>query len=160
VRAFAAAAAVLALAAPAGALGDFVGTYEGKLRCRENAAGVLAKTKQDLRIELTSPALNLFAAQVFASEQVYAYRMEGYVVQQVAKPDRATLSAPTCDFSALSNNGVVMHAELTAKDDSDKAALKGTLLRLTGTGGSTSELCTFTAKRTSSADPVVSACPP
>jgi hypothetical protein len=38
--------------------------------------------------------------------------------------------------------------------------MKGTLIRQSGNEGRSSELCIFTAKRTSTADPVVSACPP
>ena len=150
---------VLALAGPAGAIESISGTYAGKLRCAENSAGTLAKTKQDLELRIIGDA-GVFNMGVFAAGQPYALKAEGPIVEQTAKPDRATIAGIDCDFQDIEQTGLAIHAEIAIKLGSEKGTMKGTILRQSGTEGRNIELCTFTAKRTSTALPVVSACPP
>ncbi|HVH07791.1 MAG TPA: hypothetical protein VNE71_17495 [Myxococcota bacterium] len=156
---FAAVLAGLVMAAPAVAIESINGTYEGKVRCRENAAGTLAKTKQDLLLRIVGDA-GIFNLDVVASGELYAALVAGTIVEHAGKPDRATLAGVDCELSAASGIGSALHAEIAIKPGSEQGTVKGTLLRLSGDGGATSELCTFTAKRTSTALPSISACPP
>jgi hypothetical protein len=159
VRVVLATALVLALAGPAGAIDSINGTYTGKLRCSENAAGTVAKTKQDLELRIIGDA-GIFNVGVFAAGQPYALKAEGPIVEQTAKPDRATIAGIDCDYQDIEVTGLAIHAEIAIKPGSEKGTMKGTILRQSGTEGRGIELCTFTAKRTSAALPVVSACPP
>jgi hypothetical protein len=152
-------ALALALAGSAGAIESINGTYEGKLRCSENSAGTLAKTKQDLELRIIGDA-GIFNVGVFAGGQPYALKAEGPIVEQTAKPDRATIAGIDCDYQDVESRGLAIHAEIAIKPGSEKGTIKGTILRQSGTEGRSIELCTFTAKRTSTALPVVSACPP
>jgi hypothetical protein len=159
VRALAAAAAALALAVPALASDPIGGTYAGKLRCTENAAGAVGKTKQDLEIRVLADATT-FALGVYASGQTYAYRIEGPIIENAAKPERTTLAGIDCDYREVETWGIAFRAEAAIKDGSPKGTMKGTLIRQSGVEGRSSELCRFSVKRTSTEAPVVSACPP
>ena len=148
-----------ALAAPSLADEPIGGTWTGKLRCSENAAGTVAKSKQDLEIRVLEET-GTFAIGVYASGQPYALRIEGPIVETTAKIEHTTLVGIDCDYRDIGTWGVAFHAETAIRDGSPTGAMKGTLIRQSGSEGRTSELCTFTAKRTSTEAPAVSACPP
>jgi hypothetical protein len=154
-----AALAATAVAGPAHAAEPINGTYTGKLRCTENADGAPARSKQDLELRAIEDT-GVFAIGIYASGQPYALRVEGPIVEETAKPDRATLAGLDCDYRDVEERGLALHAEAVIKSGNGKGTIKGTLTRQSGGGGRSIEICTFSAKRTDTAMPTISACPP
>jgi hypothetical protein len=144
---------VLAAAAPAAAIDSVTGTYEGKMTCRQIASGATTKVKQDVVVGIFEGTSNFIGVDVGDVSTAIG----GILVEDTAKADRAKLVGVECGVSYLNTVGGVLHADVVIKPGSDKGTLKGTLIVMDELAPLGS-LCTFTAKRTSTAEPVVDQC--
>ena len=140
------ASASLALATSAGAAEDLTGAYAGKLSCKGLADGAAAKTKQDITIDVFESVIGV-SMQIRAGATQIGDFVRGFVIDDAAKLDRAKVFGVDCDMDLVSLRSLTLIADATAKADSEKATLKGSL---TDTTGGTQILdCTFSVKRTS-----------
>ena len=102
-------------------------------------------------------------AEVFATADVIvdgtpiATALLGFLAEDAAKTDRARIAAIECGYDFLDKEGATFHAEVVIKAGSEKGSLKGTLLDMDDAVG-LAGVCTFKAKRTSTAVPDVTLC--
>jgi hypothetical protein len=151
--AFAFSASILAAASPAGAIDTVTGTYEGKMTCRQIAGGETAKVKQDVVVDVFEGVSNFVGLDVGDVSNAIG----GVLVEDTAKPDRAKLVGVECGVTYLNTVGGVLHADVVIKSGSDKGTMKGTLIVM-DEFAPLGSLCTFTVKRTSTAEPMVEPC--
>jgi hypothetical protein len=145
----------LALASAAGAAEDLSGSYAGKLSCKGLANGAAEKAKQDVTIDVVEDPIG-FNLQIRAGATPIGDFVRGFVMDDVAKPDRAKLFGVDCDMNLVSLSNLTLIADAVAKAGSDKATLKGSL---TDTTDKTRILdCTFSVKRTSPTAPKLLGC--
>lgn len=144
---------VLAAASPAGAIDAVTGTYEGKMTCRQIATGETTKLKQDVVVDIFEGTSNFVGLDVGDVSNAIG----GVLVEDTAKPDRAKLVGVECGLTYLNTVGGVLHADVVIKPGSDKGTMKGTLIVM-DEFAPLGSLCTFTVKRTSTAEPVVEPC--
>jgi hypothetical protein len=150
-----AAAAVLA-AAPASAIDLLTGTYTGKMSCKGQSGIEATKSKSDITIDVVEGMGVLL--QVKQGPILLAEVVEALVLESMAKPDRAKLGGLSCLLEAGQLSGIAFQADAVIKEGSEKGTLKGSLIRYES-GASIVDVCTFSAKRTSTAAPVLAACP-
>lgn len=150
------AALMLLAGAPAEAIDSVTGTYAGKLSCHENASGAVSKFKQDVTVEILLVGA-IFNLDILAGMTSVAESVRGVVVADAAKADRATLAGVDCILGAMTLRGTALDANIVIKPGSEKGTVKGTLIQL-DSEGSTSRICSLTAKRTSTADLSVFEC--
>jgi hypothetical protein len=151
--AFAFSASFLAAASPAGAIDTVTGTYEGKMTCRQIASGETTKVKQDVVVDVFEGVSNFVGLDVGDVSNAIG----GVLVEDTAKPDRAKLVGVECGVTYLNTVGGVLHADVVIKQGSDKGTMKGTLIVM-DEFAPLGSLCTFTVKRTSTAEPMVEPC--
>jgi hypothetical protein len=147
------AAVALAAAAPAAAIDDVTGTYEGKLTCRQISNGTATKVKQDVVVGLDEGKGGFVAVDVGS----LATAIGGILVEDTAKTDRAKIVGVECGVTYLNTVGGALHADLVIKPGSDKGTVKGTLVVM-DEAVPLGSLCTFTAKRTSTTPPKLDLC--
>jgi|GEM_PF-4594105 len=140
--------AALALAAPAEAIDDVTGTYEGTITCREIAGGVAAKTKRDVVVEVVEGKAPFASVDVTADGTPIATAVLGLLAEDAAKSDRGKVAGIECGFDFLDREGATFHADVLIEPGSEKGTLKGTLLDMDDELG-IAAICTFKAKRTS-----------
>ena len=141
------------LALPAGALESASGSYEGKLTCKQLAGGQRDKTKQDVEIGVSDNGAGGVLMQI---SDVGLF--EGFLLTDTKKPETGTLSALSCGLALPGLVGSALHAEAKVKAGSDKASLKGTMLRMDLPEGA-SGLCQLKAERVSTIGPKLPVCP-
>ena len=138
--------------APAHAVGDLTGTYEGKLRCTSIVAGATQKTKQDVSVAaIVGGAQDGVTLEIFG----VADRVVGLLIEDDLKSDRGILPAVSCDYSAFEQEGVVVRLEGRTKNGA--ASLKGIVLS-TSIEGAASSSCTLDVKRISTDPPEIELC--
>jgi hypothetical protein len=135
----------------AGAVTDLTGTYEGKLRCTTTADGVVAKTKQDVSVGVMDGGAEGVTLEIFGVED----RIVGLLIDDAVKNDRGILPAVSCGFSDFDQEGVVVRLE--ARTKAPAASLKGTVLR-TSLSGKSSSICALDVKRVSTQTPDIGIC--
>lgn len=140
-------AASFALAgAPAAAVDDVTGTYEGKMTCNEIADGFPGKSKRDVTVAVIEE-MGEIILDILAGEDEVGTALRGFVADDSAKAKRGKLTALQCGLSVGNRNGAVIHADVRIKPGSEKGKLKGTVILMeTATG--TAALCKISAKRT------------
>lgn len=142
----------LGAAAPAGAVENLTGTYEGKLRCRSIASGVTDKTTIPVTVEVghQNDLVTIDLAGLVEA-------IQGYVVSAQDKPQNGVVAAASCGFDSQNLDGAVLHAEVRTKPGSEKASIQGTLIR-THPVEYQVELCSFRVKRVSTVPPNLTPC--
>lgn len=151
------AAWALLLGQPAAAIDDVTGTYTGKLSCRQILAGAASKSKQDVSVEIIEGKGGGISLDITAGATVIAQAVVAFLVEDAAKAERGTITGPECGLGVVSREGATVHADLTIKAGSENGKLKGTLIGMDDEAG-LARICTFTAKRTSTAEPTVIFC--
>ena len=151
------AAFALLVGLPAAAIDDVTGTYTGKLSCRDILAGAASKSKQDVSVLVLEGKGGGVALDITAGATTIAQAVVAFLVEDAAKADRGTITGPECGLDVVSRLGATVHAEVTIKAGSENGKLKGTLIGMDDESG-LARICTFTAKRTSTADPTVVFC--
>jgi hypothetical protein len=139
-------------ASPAAAIDNVTGTYEGKMTCRQIASGATTKVKQDVTVDVFEGKSNIGVDVGSVSTAI-----GGVLVEDTAKTDRAKLVGVECGVTFLNTAGGVLHADVVIKPGSDKGTIKGTLIVM-DEFAPLGSLCTFTAKRTSTAEPDIEPC--
>jgi hypothetical protein len=142
---------VLLAAAPAAALGNLTGTYEGLLACEL----VPGSGKLDFRLETGFDVADNGAG-------VLAFRLlnNGLLFRGAVDsehPDRGRLGALLCSFNGVTG-GNLFHGLATAKEGSDKASLNLQFIDMF-IGSQSVGYCTFKGKRVSTKLPAPVACP-
>jgi hypothetical protein len=144
----------LSLAAPSRAIGDLSGTYEGKLRCETTENGVVSRTKEDVTVLVAviddGPAV---AVEIVTVQD----KILGYLIDDAVKAESAVLQAMSCFYESLDQTGLVARLAARNKVPSQKASLKGTLLRSDIPAGK-SATCTLDVKRVSVTPPEIALC--
>ena len=143
----------LLLGAPARAVEDLSGTYEGKLRCATTTAGLTTKTKQDVSVEVVDSGTHGVLFEVVTVED----RIVGLVIEDAQKAEDGILPAASCDYEAFEQVGVVARLAVHTKAGTEKASLKGALLR-SNIDTATSSSCTLDVKRVSTVVPEIEPC--
>ena len=160
-RRLAALAGIAALAfchaTAAAAIDSVTGTYEGKITCRQIAKGLASKTKGAVVVEVREGKGGFASADVIADGTPIATALLGFLAEDGAKTDRAKVAAIECGYDFLEREGATFHADIVIKPGSEKGTLKGTLLDMDDAVDAAG-ICTFTAKRTSTAEPDVTLC--
>jgi hypothetical protein len=148
-----ASAAVLCLgSAPAAGVEDLTGTYTGKLACRQIGDGNTFKAKRDVELVLE----DLGNGQVNFSQNPGSG--QAVLFTETAKPDRGVLTGVACSLAATSFDGSAFRLDVKTKAGDDAVTLKGTLLFVEDTSGS-SGVCQIVLKRTSTAPVKLGGCP-
>ena len=143
----------LLLGAPARAVEDLSGTYEGKLRCATTTAGLTTKTKQAVSVEVVDSGTDGVLFEVVTVED----RIVGLVIEDAEKAENGILPAASCDYEAFEQVGVVARLAVRTKAGTEQASLKGTLLRA-NIDTATSSICTLDVKRVSTVVPDIEPC--
>ena len=151
------AAFALGHATAAAAIDNVTGTYEGKVTCQKIEGGVASKTKADVVVEVEEGKGGFASADVIVDGTPIATALLGFLAEDAAKTDRARIAAIECGFDFFDKEGATFHAEIAIKAGSEKGSLKGTLLDMDDAVG-LAGVCTFKAKRTSTAVPDVTLC--
>lgn len=138
---------------PAAALESASGSYEGKLVCKGIDGGEHGKTKQDVEIGIFDDGAGGVEMQL-SSVGTFG----GFLLTDTRKPETGTLSAVDCTLSLPGLIGAALQAEMKVKAGSDKASLKGSLVRM-DKAGAASALCQLKAERVSPIPPKLLACP-
>jgi hypothetical protein len=143
----------LLLGAPAQAVENLSGSYEGKLRCATTTDGLASKTKQDVSVEVVDAGTDGVTFEVVTVED----RIVGLVIEDAQKAENGILPAASCDYEAFEQEGVVARLAVRTKAGTEKASLKGTLLR-SNIDTATSSSCTLDVKRVSTVVPKIEPC--
>ena len=138
---------------PAGALESASGSYEGKLVCKGIEGGERVKAKVELQIGIIDDGVEGIAMEIDTFG-----RFDGFLLTDTRKPETGTLSAVSCPLTVTSRTGRVLHAEVKIKAGTDKATLKGKLIRM-DFPGEASALCELKAERVASLPPNLPVCP-
>jgi hypothetical protein len=146
-------ASLVFTASPAAAIDTVTGTYEGKMTCRQISTGATTKVKQDVTIDVFEGVSNFVGLDVGTASTAIG----AVLVEDTAKTDRAKVVGVECGVTYLNTLGGALHADVVIKPGSDKGTMKGTLIVM-DEFAPLGSLCTFTAKRTSTAEPVVDPC--
>jgi hypothetical protein len=146
-------ACALLAGAPAAALGSLTGTYDGKLSCRRIDGGVADKFKQDISVEVVDAGVDGIGMDFVG----FAETIVGYAVADASKEKSGKVNAVSCSLTSFTQVGAVVHADASTKQGSDKATLKGTLIRMDEKGAEAT-ICSFTVKRSTSTPPTVGVC--
>jgi hypothetical protein len=152
------AAAVLAVAAPAHAIDNMTGVYNGKMSCKGNRDGVATKSKGDASVSVvddTTVRLLVTLDSVLLGGTVNVFRLV-----DDAKPDRAKIQGLDCPSTTSSPTSLTIAGDVVIQTGSEKGTIKGTLIRRNSPDPASIDVCTFTVKRTSTELPEVVACPP
>jgi hypothetical protein len=143
-------------AAPAGAVENLTGTYEGKIKCQSLVNGVFDTFKQDLTVEILDDGAEGVAVELVTFDP---RAFIGFVVP-FPKPQSGVLSAGACAFASPGNlNGGTLQGEVKTKPGSDKASVRFNVT-LMDDATLTAETCLVTAKRVSSTAPTLPVCAP
>jgi hypothetical protein len=136
--------------APASAGGDNLvgGTWEVKLSCKGTSAGVPTTRKETIPLNIEDG----LPGDIRASSDDTG-TMIGYVVYEIAKPERTRIVLVGCGVSLL--NGVLIQA--SGKVTAEKASLKGTAIFLSASSENT-EQCTAKLVRASTTAAPVPGC--
>jgi hypothetical protein len=155
VRAMGALACACALlaGAPAAALESLTGTYDGKLSCRRIDSGVADKFKQDISVEVVDAGVDGVRMDFVGFSEL----LVGFAVADASKEKSGKVNVVSCELNAFDQIGAVVHADASTKSGSDKATLKGTLIRMDDDSAEAT-ICTFTVKRSTTAEPAVNDC--
>ena len=142
--------ALALIGAPASAGGDNAvgGSWELKLSCKGTTAGVATTRKQTIALTLEDG----LPGDIRASSGDTG-TMIGYVVYDIAKPERTRIVLVGCGVSTL--NGVVIQA--SGKVTAGKASLKGAAIFLSASS-ETTEQCTAKLVRASTTAAPVPGC--
>ena len=151
------AACVLLAGLPAAAIDDVTGTYTGKLSCRQMLAGAASKSKQEITVLVIAGKGGGISLEIDAGATTIADAVVAFLVEDAAKADRGTLTGPECSLSAGNREGATVYADVVIKPGSEQGKLKGTLIGMDDVGG-LAKVCSFTAKRTSTAAPPIIPC--
>ena len=137
-------------ALPAAAGGDNLigGSWEMKISCKGTVGGAPSSRKETIFLPIVDGLPGDLEAGAGGTGA-----MIGYVVYDVAKPERARIVLVGCNVSSL--NGVLIQA--SGKVTAAKANLKGTAIFLSASDEST-EQCTAKLVRTSTQTPPVLSC--
>ena len=138
---------------PAAAIDSVTGTYEGKMTCRQISNGATTKEKQDVTVDVFEGVSNFVGLDVGTAST----KIGAVLVEDTEKSDRAKVVGVECGVTYLNTLGGALHADVVIKPGSDKGTMKGTLIVM-DEFAPLGSLCTFTAKRTSTAEPVVDPC--
>jgi hypothetical protein len=141
------------LGAPARAVEDLSGSYEGKLRCNTTTDGLTSKTKQDVSVKVVDSGIRGVLFEVVAVED----RIVGLVIEDAEKAENGILPAASCDYEAFDQVGVIARLAVHTKVGTEKASLKGTLLQQ-NIDTATSSSCTLDVKRVSTVVPEIEPC--
>jgi hypothetical protein len=140
--------------APAAAVENLTGTWEGSLKCQTLNSGTTTKTKEDQTILVNDGGVEGVTLSLVSTEGVF----DGFVVADGKKAVNGVLTAASCNFGGESLAGGVLRVELKTKTGDLKASLKGDLI-LMNEENAVTEACTLTAKRVSQAPPKFEGCP-
>jgi hypothetical protein len=138
---------------PAAAIDSVTGTYEGKMTCRQISTGATTKAKTDVTVDVFEGLSNFVGDDVGTASTAIG----AVLVEDTAKTDRAKLVGVECGVTYLNTVGGALHADIVIKPGSDKGTIKGTLIVM-DENAPLGSLCTFTAKRTSTAEPDIDPC--
>ena len=129
------------------------GAWDAKLACKglSGAAKESYKIGADLLITQPNPEVVNFSISNMGSG-------EGYLLSEMAKPGAGLLGGMSCGLAVGNYFGFTLNAAVKTKEGSDQASLKGAIQIFDQVGG---ELyaCKITAKRTSTTNPNLGACP-
>jgi hypothetical protein len=132
-------------AAPSLAVENLSGRWEGTLKCVSADNGGAEKSKNAVVVNVFQDEGGIAIAMVD-----HGLFLDGFVLEEPAKPDTGTVSAVGCGFSGANLNGSgVFRATVKTKTGDVKATLKGTTILIEGDPDPSMSLCTFTAKRVS-----------
>jgi hypothetical protein len=148
-----AALGVALAAAPAAALENANGSYEGKLKCKGLAGGDREKTKLDVEIGVQDDG----AGNVKLGIETLG-TFNGFLLTDTGKPETGTLSAVSCTLDTVDQTGHALHADVKIKAGSAKASLKGNVIRM-DKSGETASLCELKADRVSTTPVKLLECP-
>jgi hypothetical protein len=148
-----AALAVALAAGPAAALENANGSYEGKLKCKGLAGGDREKTKLDVEVAVHDDG----AGNVQLGIETLG-TLNGFLLTDTRKPETGTLSAVSCTLDTVDQTGHALQADVKVKAGSEKASLKGKLIRM-DRSGETASLCEFKAERVSTTPVKLIGCP-
>jgi hypothetical protein len=141
--------------APAGALGDLTGTWEGTLSCTNASTAGFDHTKSDFTIALYDD----FIGPLVGTFQGTPIRFQHVVFDD--SPSKGALTGVSCAI-APEEGGYTVHIAVTAKEGSEKGTMKGTFVVTSHPDNPGGSNCKLRAKRVSTAipDPIPGACPP
>lgn len=132
-------------AGPSLAVENLSGRWEGTLKCVSADDGGTEKAKTPLVVNVFQDEGGIAIAMVN-----HGLFLDGFVLEEPAKPEAGTVSAVGCGFSGANLNGSgVFRATVKTKSGDVKATLKGTTILIEGDLDPSMSLCTFTAKRVS-----------
>jgi hypothetical protein len=143
----------LLLGAPARAIEKLSGTYEGKLRCETTTGGTTSKTRQDVTLQVVDLGDDGVLFEMVGIED----RIVGLLIGDAEKAENGVLPAASCDYEAFDQVGSVARLAVRTKAGTDKASLKGTVLRSNIETG-TSSSCTLDVSRVSTEVPEIAPC--
>jgi hypothetical protein len=141
--------------APAGALGDVTGTWEGTLSCTHATSAGTEKTRSDITIALYDD----FIGPLVGTFQGTPIRFQLVVFDD--SPSKGALTGVSCAI-APEEGGYTFHLLVAAKEGSEKGTMKGTFVATSHPDNPGGSLCKLRAKRVSTAipDPIPGGCPP
>jgi hypothetical protein len=142
-------------AAPATAIGDLTGTYEGSMTCE------LTNDSESSRSKL---AVGLFVDDngggnvfIYVNNTLQVFRT---AVAAPGGADQGQLGGPACAISPATG-GMTIRAAVKAKPGSTSASMKGEMVIFSvGASAHSVSVCRFSAQRVSTDDPNLTACPP
>jgi hypothetical protein len=144
-------AAGLTLAgAPALALDDTSGTWEGKISCKGSNQGVATKTKGDLVLQVDEGKGIIVRMTVNGTP--FGIATLATTIDDTTKLDRGRMAGLDCESQVFTFVHQVLAAEVVIKPGTEKGTMKGSVNALDGAAG-TVDVCTFNAKRTSAVHP-------
>jgi hypothetical protein len=144
---------LLLAAAPARAVENLTGTWEGTMKCAGIDNGAPAKRKQAVTIEILDDG----AEGVLLEIVPLAQRFIGFVVAASPKPEVGIVSAASCNFDIPGYRGDMIQGGVKTKPGSDKASVKLILLTMDEEVNA-ALVCKVSAKRTATAAPAIDVC--
>jgi hypothetical protein len=141
--------------APASALGDLTGTWQGTMSCSNASTAGIDRTKQDVTIHLYDD----FIGGLLGRFQGTPIRFQLVVFDD--PPSKGALTGVSCAIDP-EEGGYTLHLAVSAKEGAEKGTLKGTFVSTSHPDNPGGSLCKLRAKRVSTAipDPIPGACPP
>jgi hypothetical protein len=141
-------------AAPAAAIGDLTGTYEGSMSCESTTDLESSRTKLPAGFYVDdNGGGNVF---IYVNNTLQTFRT---AVVAPGGADQGQLGGPACAMSPTTG-GWTLRAAVKAKPGSTNASMKGEIA-IFGVGASAHsvQVCRFSVQRVTMDDPNLTACP-
>lgn len=146
--------AALCIAAPAAALGDLTGTYQGSLSCDSTTDAESTRSKSEATVYVDDNGSgNVF---LYLNNSLQIFRA---AVVAPGGGDQGRLGGPACAISPATG-GWTIRAAVKAKPGSTSASMKGEFVTFSvGASSHYVQVCRFSLQRVSLGDPNITACP-